>query len=138
MLSSGRSCRLLIAAAISSALLLYAALIPVDRAEAFSYNYCSYVWLSPGGSCGDGAYLNRTFNGASVFTYNKYACEQMVTAAGNVRGGTGLCGTPGVTQCLNNASPASQAYVISWAYNGGTYQFIGWTDDSPNHTRPCY
>lgn len=108
------------------------------NAHAFSYSYCSYAWIASGGQCGDGSYLNRTFNGSAVFTTSKIACEQMVTAAGNVRGGGGLCATTTITQCLNYSTPASQAFVVSYAWNGGTYQFNGWTDDSPNHTQPCY
>lgn len=106
-------------------------------ASAFSYNYCVGASLGVNAWCSDYQYLNRTWN-QGWRSGSNWICVRAVTAAGNVRGGGATpCGASGYARlCLASATPSSRAEVtLSW-WPGVVDH--GHTDDSPNHSQPCY
>lgn len=108
-----------------------------ESASAFSYNYCVGVSLGVNAWCSDNQYLNRTWN-QGWRSGSGYICVRAVTAAGNVRGGGATpCDASGYARlCLASATPSSRAEVMLWWWPGVVDH--GHTDDSPNHSQPCY
>jgi len=108
--------------------------LPTAGASAFSANYCVNASLGQGQWCGYGSVFNSTYNRLTSGNSSNLTCVKNVTAAGNIRGGGGLCLQQAVvSQCFKSATPASQPFVgVSTFGFAGTVS--GYTDDSPNHT----
>jgi hypothetical protein len=109
-----------------------AAVLRAAPAHAWAWNYCQ-VWGYAGQWCGDGQVLARQYDYGSS---GDYACVMMMTGSFNIRGGgVQPCGWGSISECLNSATPTSQAFVETpWV----STNIAGYTDNSPNHSGPCY
>lgn len=94
----------------------------VAQAQAFSQGY-AIGNLSPyPAQYGHGNYNSIIYNRSQTSTYGNNNCVYMITAAGNIRGGTIVCDSNQdgqARECLSSATPMSQG--VTYLVTAGDY-----------------